>query len=131
MRHDSSDSQTNLANDGGSTTDGIKKEEADASVADGGGPSGAIGVPSKTEEGDRVVDLDTRLKMLMQKQGTTGLPSFLVGFAGGDEEEEEKAEEVKNEPEPREEEVEPTLLTRPPSPFLSGEIYQQCFEENR
>ena len=126
MRHDSSDSQTNLANDGGSATDGIKKEEADASVADGGGPTGAP--PSKTEEGDRVVDLDTRLKMLMQKQGTTGLPSFLVGFAGGDEEEEEKAEEVKNEPE---EEVEPTLLTRPPSPFLSGEIYQQCFEENR
>ena len=77
--------------------EGESLEERLARLADSGGGGilggGSNSSKNKTEPpassggggaaaDDHVVDLDTRLKMLMQKstKGTTGLPSFLAGL---------------------------------------------------
>ena len=72
-----------------------------------------------------MIDLDTRLKMLM-KDKTGAMPAFLLQElnSGSDESDKETDKKSKSKvPDLKEEEDPDAPLSRPPSPFLSAEHY--------
>ncbi|XP_034934332.1 histone-lysine N-methyltransferase SETD1A-like [Chelonus insularis] len=63
----------------------------------------------------KTLDLDTRIAMLLKDKAGGMAPPFLQ--FGSDSEDEKKSEE------------EEQMLSDPPSPFLSAEVYKSCFEQ--
>ncbi|XP_034176391.2 SET domain containing 1 [Osmia lignaria lignaria] len=66
----------------------------------------------------KTLDLDTRIAMLLKDKAGGMAPPFLQ--FGSDSEDEKKSVNADNE-----------ILSDPPSPFLSHEIYKSCFEKMR
>lgn len=68
------------------------------------------------DETRKTLDLDTRIAMLLKDKAGGMAPPFLQ--FGSDSEDDKKSQQEDN-----------GILSDPPSPFLSQEIYKQCFEK--
>ncbi|XP_066583254.1 histone-lysine N-methyltransferase SETD1 [Prorops nasuta] len=86
----------------------IKEKEEENQVL----PKNSRDSPVETR---KMLDLDTRIAMLLKDKAGGMAPPFLQ--FGSDSEDEKKSHMTENE-----------ILSDPPSPFLSEEIYKSCFE---
>jgi len=106
----------------------VDDDEADESIDDLSRNVGA-GAAAAVVDNSQVLDLDTRLKLLM-KDKTGAMPAFLLQElnSGSDNESDKEVEKLSNNKSVEqlvklEDDDSDSPLSRPPSPFLSAEHY--------